>query len=103
MYRNLLVLNDPKPAQVNALDGYLMTSVYPVREGLAMMITNSLAGIRIDTWLIFERHMKLEGDYVRTVLVFVADHAQLSPALDIVRKYSLAVYGRNPIDDDLPF
>lgn len=102
-FTNIILAERSKVSRICPVREYLITSIYPVRDGLALMVTNSFGGIAVDTWLVFERHMTLVFDRVNTRLSYVGEHASLSGACEIVRRWSLAVYGKDVIGDDLPF
>lgn len=92
-----------KPAQDNAAQAYLVTAIYPMRADVAIVVTNSLSGVRLDQWLIFERFMVLIDDTVHTRMSFIDNRTHMTEALDVVRKFGIGVYGVDISLVDVPF
>lgn len=84
---------NPKSNQVNALQGILVTVILPIRPDLAMMVTNSIGGMRCDVWMIFERHMRQDGDIVRTILRYVGNEIHDGDAIRKACEYAKFFYG----------
>lgn len=87
----------------NAQAGVLVTDIYPIREGIAMMVTNSFGGIRMDTWMIFERFMQQIDANIETRVRWIASETHLTDALNIMRKYAWGVYQKDIATERFPF
>jgi len=91
------------PIIENALTSYAITSIYPVKADVALVITNSFGGIKLTQWLIFERFMKREGEHVRTVMSYITQADTFTEALDHARVFGRGVYGVDIADYNTPF
>lgn len=99
----MIVKQVRQPSHENALSAPLTTLIIPVRAGLAMMVTNSMAGVKCDTWLMFERHMATDGENVSTVMVFVDSRIHVSDAVNAAYDYAHVIFGVTFDPLDLPF
>lgn len=81
----------------------LISEIYPLREGIALMITNSFGGVPCDSWMLLIRFMVNLDDHIYTSMGLIDHASQLTVARDIARRYGWNEYGVDISTYDIPF